>query len=106
MLGLHGAASVAEGATKPESAISWIERTCRIEKVADSIPVTKEALADIFFVQGEIRRLLEINLALKVDDLLYDGDGVTPNIKGVYTSALRSSQRLTRTASQLQIFTI
>ena len=27
------------------------------------------------------------NLALKVDDLLYDGDGVTPNIKGVYTSA-------------------
>ena len=59
----------------------------KIEKVADSIPVTKEAWKDIDFVEGEIRRLLGINLALKVDDLLYDGDGVTPNIKGVYTSA-------------------
>lgn len=78
---------VAEGAQKPESAISWIERLLPIEKVADSIPITKEAWADLPFVQSEVRRLLETNLALKIDDSLYDGDGVTPNIKGVYTSA-------------------
>jgi HK97 family phage major capsid protein len=84
---VNNAASVAEGAVKPESAITWIERTLLIEKVADSIPVTKEAWNDVFFIQSEIRRLLEVNLALKVDDLLYDGDGITPNIKGVYTSA-------------------
>ena len=41
----------------------------------------------MYFIEGEIKRLLEINLALKIDDLLWDGDGVTPNIKGVYTSA-------------------
>ncbi len=83
----RNAASVAESAVKPESAISWVERTLTLEKVADSIPVTKEAFADVGFISGEINRLLNLNLALKVDDLLYDGDGNTPNIKGVYTSA-------------------
>jgi HK97 family phage major capsid protein len=83
----RNAAWVAEGTTKPESAITWSERLLPIEKVADSIPVTKEAWADIPFIQGEVRRLLEINLALKIDDSLYDGTGVTPEIKGVYTSA-------------------
>jgi HK97 family phage major capsid protein len=83
----RNAASVAESGVKPESAISWIERTLLIEKIADSIPVTKEAFADVAFIQSEIRRLLEINLALKEDDLLYDGDGITPNLKGVFTSA-------------------
>lgn len=83
----RNAASVAESGVKPESAITWIERTLLIEKIADSIPVTKEAWADVGFIQGEIRRLLEINLALKKDELLFDGDGNTPNIKGVYTSA-------------------
>jgi HK97 family phage major capsid protein len=83
----NNAAWVAEGAAKPESAMTWIERLLPIEKVADSIPVTKEAWNDVFFIQSEIRRLLEINLALKIDDSLYDGTGVTPEIKGVYTSA-------------------
>jgi HK97 family phage major capsid protein len=83
----RNAAFVAEGGTKPESAITWIERNLVIEKIADSIPVTKEAWADVGFIQGEIRRLLEINLALKEDEALYDGSGVTPIIKGVFTSA-------------------
>lgn len=84
----RNAAFVAEAAQKPESVITWIERTLLIEKVADSIPVTKEAWADVGFIQGEIRRLLEINLALKIDEELYDGSGVTPHIKGVFTSAV------------------
>lgn len=83
----RNAASVAEGADKPESAITWAERTLLIEKIADSIPVTKEAFNDVGFIKGELDRLLRINLALKEDDLLYDGDGISPNIKGVFTSA-------------------
>lgn len=83
----RNAAGVAESAVKPESAITWIERTCLIEKIADSIPVTKEAWKDVYFIQSEINRLLNVNLALKVDSDLWDGDGNTPNIKGVYTSA-------------------
>ena len=84
----RNAASVAEGATKPESVITWIERTLNLEKIADSIPVTKEAFNDVYFIQSEIERLLNINLALKKDNLLFSGDGISPNIKGVYTSAI------------------
>jgi len=83
----RNAAFTAESAVKPESAINWVERTCLIEKLADSIPVTKEAWKDVYFIQSEINRLLNVNLALAEDAALWDGDGNTPNVKGVYTSA-------------------
>ena len=83
----RAAATVSEGAQKPESVISWIERTLNIQKIADSIPVTKEAFADVYFIQSEIERLLNVNLALKEDSQLWNGDGNDPNLKGVYTSA-------------------
>jgi HK97 family phage major capsid protein len=101
----RGADSVAEGATKPESAISWIERTLNLEKIADSIPVTKEAFNDVYFIQSEIERLLNINLALKKDALLYAGDGISPNIKGVYTSAQTfNAATYSATVDQANIF--
>lgn len=83
----RGANTVAEGATKPESAITWIERIATIEKIADSIPVTKEAWNDLSFIKSEIQNLLNLNIALKVDQQLWDGDGVSPNLKGIYTYA-------------------
>jgi len=83
----NNAASVAEGAVKPESAISWIEKSLTIEKVADTIPVTMEAFNDVDFISSEIRRLLEVNLALTEDALLWSGNGATPNIEGIYTIA-------------------
>lgn len=83
----RGAAFVAEGAQKPESAITWIQRSFEIQKIADSIPVTKEAWSDIDFIQSEIRQLLEVNIQLVEDDALYDGTGVAPIITGIYTYA-------------------
>jgi len=83
----RNAASVAESGAKPESAIAWTEYSMNLEKIADTIPVTKEAFNDVGFIASEIDRLLNVNLALKVDELLWDGDGNTPNIKGVYTYA-------------------
>lgn len=83
----RGANTVAEGATKPESAITWIERTARIEKIADSIPVTKEAWNDIAFIRSEIENLLNLNISLKVDQQLWAGNGTTPNLTGIYTYA-------------------
>ena len=77
----------AEAATYPESAITWIERSLPVEKMADTIPVTHEALMDVDFIESEINRLLEINMALLEDTQVYEGDGVTPNLKGVDTSA-------------------
>lgn len=83
----RNAAAVAEAATKPESAITWIERNITIEKIADSIPVTREAWRDVGFIKSEIQRLLDINLAIKEDSYLWSGTGVTPQIKGIYVYA-------------------
>ena len=83
----RSAAPTAEGASYPESAITWIERLIKVEKVSDSIPVTKEAWKQVYFIQGEIERLLNLNLALKEDQQLYAGTGISPEISGVYTTA-------------------
>lgn len=83
----RNAAFVAEGAAKPESAISWIERLWSVGKVADSIPVTKEAWSDIPFIKEELRRFLELNLNLAEDKALFDGTGVSPQIVGILTYA-------------------
>ena len=83
----RSAAPVSEGAQKPESAITWVERSIPVEKIADSIPVTREMMADVGFVRGELDRLLNINLALKEDQQLYSGTGVTPQLKGLTVSA-------------------
>jgi hypothetical protein len=90
----RSAAAVAELAgrtvgtgNKPESAISWIERSITLETLADTIPVTKQSYRNLGFVAGEIDKMLRVNLALLEDTQLYSGDGNTPNLRGVYTAA-------------------
>jgi HK97 family phage major capsid protein len=83
----RGAAPVAESATKPESAISWIERTIAMEYIADTIPVTRQAWRRLGFIRGEIDRLLRMNVELAIDAQLYNGTGVSPQLKGLTVSA-------------------
>lgn len=79
----RGADNKAEGAAFAESAIDWIEKTISVQKITDSIPVTKESFNDLEFVRGEVDRLLNLNLALKEDQQLYAGSGVAPQLKGI-----------------------
>jgi HK97 family phage major capsid protein len=83
----NNAAATAEGVQKPESAITWQEYTLAIQKIADTIPVSMEMFNDVAFVESELRRLLEVNLAVKEDGYLWDGTGVAPQITGIYTAA-------------------
>lgn len=83
----RAAAPTAEGSSAPESVISWIERLLKVEKITDSIPVTKEAWRQVYFIQSEIDRLLNLNLPLKEDQQLWSGTGATPEITGVYTNS-------------------
>jgi len=41
----------------------------------------------VYFIQSEIDRLLNLNLAIKEDQQLFSGTGATPEISGVYTTA-------------------
>lgn len=72
---------------KPESAITWQEYSANLQTIADTIPVTRQAYRNLSFVAGEIDRLLRRNHALRKDQQLYKGDGISPNIKGVYEYA-------------------
>ena len=83
----NNAAAVAEGGQKPESAITWVEKTLDLQKVADSIPVSQEAFTDIDFIRSEVERLLNVNLSIVEDTALWSGSGVAPNVKGIYTYA-------------------
>lgn len=83
----NNAAAVAEGGVKPESAITWIEKTMPIQKVAHNIPVTMEALDDIGFMTSEINNMLLRYLDIKVDGYLWSGTGTAPQITGIYTAS-------------------
>lgn len=70
---------------KPESAITWQEYNASLRVIADSIPVTRNAYRHLGFIQSEIDRLLRKNQAQRKDLQIYKGDGIAPNIKGIYT---------------------
>jgi len=70
---------------KPESAITWQEYSANLRVIADTIPVTRNAYRHLGFIQSEIDRLLRKNQAQRKDLQIYKGDGVSPNLKGIYT---------------------
>ena len=83
----EGAAAVAEGSAYGQSDIDWIERNIPIEEYGHYIKVSKRMLDSIDFANAQIRNELITGLNLKIDADLLSGDGSTPNLKGIETSA-------------------
>lgn len=83
---IRAAAAVAEAGTKPESEATWIERTQPFQVIADTIPTTRQAYRHLGFMASELDRLLRKNLALKFDIDLWSGDGVAPNLRGIFNA--------------------
>lgn len=82
-LGEGAIASVAEGALKPQFDLDLIEASVKIETIAGWMRVTRKAMNNIqgftSFLQSRLPELM-----LNVEDaLLLNGDGVSPNIKGL-----------------------
>jgi len=70
---------------KPESAITWQEYSASLRVIADTIPVTRNSYRHLGFIQSEVDRLLRKNQAQRKDLQIYKGDGLAPNLKGIYT---------------------
>jgi len=64
-----------------------VERSCEVKKIATWIKVSKEMIADIPFMQGEINGELMELVELKLDEQLLLGDGLGNNMTGVMTNA-------------------
>lgn len=81
----NNAAVVAEGGEKPESAITFENKSNTIKTIAHWIPVTKQILADAPGLQAYIDSKLIYGLYLKEDDELLYGTGEDGDIHGITT---------------------
>jgi len=79
----NAAAAVAEGAAKPESAITFESVAEPVRKIAHWLPVTEEMLEDQAQIASYIDARLRLGVQLVEDDQLINGSGVAPNLLGV-----------------------
>lgn len=84
----NNAAVVAEGATKPESALVLTERSNQVEVIATTLPITEQQLADVPQVEAYVKNRLGLQVALAEEIELLNGDG-TPgsHLQGFLTKS-------------------
>lgn len=76
-------APVAEGATKPQIDMDLVEASVKFETIAGWLRVTRKAMNNIKGFTSWLQSRLPEKLLLIEDALLLNGDGVSPNIKGL-----------------------
>lgn len=96
LLHTRGAATVAEGALKPTSNVTFETVTDRIKKIAVWMPVTDEALDDVPQLFGYIQELLRYDLKLEEEAQILKGDGTGANLNGLMTQATTYDAALTK----------
>jgi HK97 family phage major capsid protein len=79
----NAAAAVAEGASKPESAMVFTQVQEAVSKIAHFIPVTEEMLEDVDQLRAFIDAQLISGIDLTEEDQLLNGNGTAPNLKGI-----------------------
>jgi HK97 family phage major capsid protein len=79
----NAAATVAEAAAKPESALVFDQVTDPVQKIAHWLPVTDEMLEDVSTIRSYIDARLRLGVQLAEEDQLLNGDGTPPNISGI-----------------------
>jgi len=78
----NNAAPVAEGATKPESALAYTQRTVPVEVIATWIPATNQQLEDVAGMRNLIDNRLTLMLSLTEENQLLNGNGSSPQLMG------------------------
>lgn len=84
---ISAAAAIAAGGTFPSSTAKFKSYSITIEKVGDSISMTYESIRDFARFTRELSRFITRNIALVVNQALWNGSGVTPIINGIFTQA-------------------
>jgi hypothetical protein len=83
----NAAAEVAEGAQKPESAITFIDVPITMRTIAHHLPVTRMALKQNNWLLGHLNQRLIYGVERRFNDQILNGDGVSPNLGGIVAAA-------------------
>jgi hypothetical protein len=81
----NNAAARSDGSAAAEQVYAWTGYSETIDNVSAMIPVHKEALKHISFMEGELKRLLSDDCLTALDAYAYTGSGTAPQIGGIYT---------------------
>lgn len=79
----NSAAEVSQGASKPESAVTFEQYNVPITTVAHWIKISNQLLADAPAVVAYINTRLRDGLAQRIDLQLLKGNGTSPNLSGL-----------------------
>lgn len=86
------ASTVAEGATKPEAKIEFIDDLAPVRDIAITLPVTNQLFEDGAAVMSYVNNRLSYMLELREELEILLGNGVAPDLKGILTYSEVQSQ--------------
>jgi len=76
-------ANVSGGGYKPEGAWAFEVKTAVVKTIAEWVPVTKRALADVAQLEGLINQELQNDIVEAEEDQILNGDGQGENFTGI-----------------------
>ncbi len=79
----NSAATVAEGVAMAESALAYTLRTEPVRKIGHFIPATNESLADVSFLESQIRGRLAYGVRRIEETQVITGNGTGTNLTGI-----------------------
>jgi HK97 family phage major capsid protein len=88
----EGANNVAEAASKPQGDFTVDIESAKVEKVAEFIRVTREAMMDAAALQTFINERLTDGVRRRVQQQVAGGTGASPQMRGIYNTAGINSQ--------------
>jgi hypothetical protein len=83
----QAAAEVAEAGTYAEDAFVLARSASTVRKIGSQIPVTDEQLADVGSMRSFLDNRLRFGLQARLDQQILVGDGISPNLQGVFTTS-------------------
>jgi hypothetical protein len=83
----QAAAELSEGGTYAEDAFVFARQTSAVRKIGSQIPATDEQLSDVGVMRSLLDNRLRFGLQARLDQQIMVGDGISPNLQGVFTAS-------------------